>query len=489
MDKANSKARSSGIAGLDEILLGGFPAGRTYLVEGEPGTGKTTLAMQFLMEGRRCGEKGLYITLSETIVELRDVAVSHGWSLEGIDLFELPTEDRLQENPQNTFFHTSEVELSQTNRVMLEAIEKSKATRIVLDSLSELKLLTLDAVKFRRQVMAMKQFFTSRGATVLLLDDMIGFQHKEQEIQSIVHGVLSLEKLSPGYGAERRRIQVRKLRGVPFKGGYHDFSLRRGGMVVYPRLIASDHGKDYPSGTIRSGIEELDRLWGGAVDRATATLFMGPAGSGKSTLATKYAHCAAENGDRAAIFIFDEGKRTLLKRSKALGIDLEPLIENGKISVTQIDPAEVSPGEFMMLVREEVEKKGAETIVIDSLNGYMHAMPEERFLVVQMHELLSYLRQMDVTTFLVVAQHGLLGSAMESIVDVSYLADNVLLFRYFEAKGAVRQAISVVKRRGGRHERTIRELKLENAKINVGEPLENFQGVLTGTPQFLKGIT
>lgn len=486
MKAITKRVKNSGVIGFDEILLGGFPSERTYLIEGEPGTGKTTLAMQFLMEGRKQGERGLYITLSETKAELLDVADSHGWSLDGIEIFELPSDDSLESNPQSTFFHTSEIELSQTNKAMLEAIERAKASRIVLDSLSELKLLTLDAVKFRRQVMAMKHFFSARGATVLLLDDKIGMQ-KEQEIQSIVHGVVALEQLSPGYGAERRRIQIKKLRGVPFKGGYHDFALRRGGMIVFPRLIASDHGKDTLPGTVSSGLKELDQLWGGGVDRATSTLLMGPAGSGKSTLATKYAHNAAEKGDKVAMFIFDEGRRTLLERSKALGMNLEKHISDGKISLRQIDPAEVSPGEFMMAVREEVEKNGVKGIIIDSLNGYMNAMPEERFLVVHMHELLSYLRQMDVATFLVVAQHGLLGSAVDSAVDVSYLADNVLLFRYFEAKGAVKQAISVVKKRGGKHERTIRELKFDSGQITVGQPLDNFQGVLTGTPEFLKG--
>ncbi len=475
---------SSGVPGLDDVLVGGFPANRIYLVEGSPGTGKTTLAMQFLMQGRDSAESCLYMTLSETKQELTQVGASHGWNLNGIEIFELPSDDNLATATQSNFFHTSEVELSQTNKAMFEIVEKIKPSRVVIDSLSELKLLTLDSVKFRRQVMALKHFFSERGATVILLDDKIQLQ-KEQEIQSVVHGVISLEHLSPGYGAERRRLRVTKLRGVPFRGGYHDFSIRTGGLVVFPRLVASQYGIKEKSGFVKSGIVELDNLWGGSIDSGTSTLLMGPAGSGKSTVAAKYAEYTANHGEKVAIFIFDEGKRTLLDRTKSLGIDLQKGIDSGNITLRQVDPAEISPGEFMMAVREIVEKEECKVVVLDSLNGYMNAMPEERFLMIHMHELLSYLRQMDVATLLAVAQHGLLGSAMETAIDVSYLADNVMLFRYFEANGAVNQAISVVKRRGGKHERTIRELMFSDGGICVGPALKNFRGVLTGTPELL----
>lgn len=484
MAKNATELLPSGVPGLDEVLNGGFAPGRTYLLEGLPGTGKTTLALQFLMNGRERGEVGLYITLSETKEELFAVAKSHGWNLSGIELFEPPVEEPLGADAQNTFFHTSEIELSQANKLILEVVERVKPSRLVLDSLSELKLLTLDSIKFRRQIMGLKQFFSARGTTVLLLDDKF-LSQKEQEIQSIVHGVINLEQLSPGYGAERRRLRVMKYRGNAFKGGFHDFSLRTGGMIVFPRLIASQHGTAEVTGKMNSGIKELDLLWGGSVDHATSTLLMGPAGSGKSTIAMKYAEHAASLDEKVTVFIFDEGKKTLVDRCRSLGMQIDKYLANGCITLRQVDPAEVSPGEFMMDVRREVEERSVKMIIIDSLNGYMNAMPEERFLVIHMHELLSYLRQMGTSSLLVVAQHGLLGSAMDNAVDVSYLADNVLLFRYFEAKGAVQQAISVVKRRGGRHERTIRELKFSDKGISVGQPLENFQGVLTGTPELL----
>lgn len=481
-----AKVANSGVPGLDDILIGGYPTGRTYLIEGYPGSGKTTLAMQFLMAGRDNGESCLYMTLSETKEELTQVAQSHGWNLDGIEIFELPSDGNLATATQSTFFHTSEVELSQTNKAMLEIVERIKPSRVVLDSLSELKLLTLDSVKFRRQVMALKHFFSSRGITVMLLDDRVATQ-KKQEIQSIVHGVISLEQLSPGYGAERRRMRVTKLRGVPFMGGYHDFSVRVGGLVVFPRLVASQHGEHPQAGFISSGISGLDQLWGDSLDSGTSTLLMGPAGAGKSTIAVKYAAEAARRGEKVALFLFDEGKQTLFQRCKALGICLEEHVTSGLITIRQVDPAEISPGELMMTVRESVEQHGCKMVVIDSLNGYINAMPEERFLVIHMHELLSYLRQMNTSTILVVAQHGLLGIAMESVIDVSYLADNVLLFRYFEVMGAVNQAISVVKRRGGRHERTIRELTFSDKGIQVGPALESFRGVLTGTPEYTLG--
>jgi len=477
----------TGIPGLDAILCGGLPAHRVYLIEGHPGSGKTSLSLKFLMEGVRNKETCLYVALSESSGELKAVADSHGWNLDGIDIFELPAEQRLETNSQNTFFYTSELELGETNEAIMKEIARVNPSRVVFDSLSELKLLAQDPMKFRRQVMALKQFFLKQGATVLLLDDKTA--SGELELQSIVHGVIHLEQLAPEYGAERRRLKVTKLRGLGYRGGYHDFMIRKGGPVVFPRLVAADHSTTNSlTGQISSGISGLDRLIGGGVDRGTSTLFIGPAGSGKSTLAVQYVLEAAKRGEHSAIFAFDEGTRTMLARAKGMGAELEPYVDSGLIMIKQIDPAELSPGEFMSLVRDSVEINKAKVVMIDSLNGYLNAMPEERFLVIQMHELLTYLGQMGVVTFLIVAQHGLLGTAMETVVDISYLADNVLLHRYFELSGDVRQALSVVKKRSGPHERTIRELRLTSRGPEVGEPLKGFQGVLTGVPTILENI-
>lgn len=480
------KVVPTGIPGLDNILRGGLPANRVYLLEGNPGSGKTSFSFKFLMEGIRAKERCLYVALSESTDELAAVANSHGWDLSGIDVFQLPEEQRLETDAQNTFFYSSEIELGQTNEAIMNEILRVKPDRVVFDSLSELKLLTQDPMKFRRQVMALKQFFLKQGATVLLLDDKTA--SGELELQSIAHGVIRLEQLAPEYGAERRRLKVTKLRGLSYRGGYHDFVIRKGGPEVFPRLVAADHSfSQRKKDPLSSNIKELDQLVGGGIERGTSTLLMGPAGSGKSSLAVQYAITAAENGECASIFAFDEGLRTMITRTKGMGSDLEKHIKSGKITVKQIDPAELSPGEFMHLVRESVESGDAKVIVIDSLNGYLNAMPEERFLVIQMHELLSYLGQLDVVTFLVVAQHGLLGVAMDTVVDVSYLADNVILHRYFESRGDVRQALSVVKKRTGAHERSIRELRITNEGLKVGAPLRDFQGVLTGVPMILSG--
>jgi circadian clock protein KaiC len=475
------KTVSSGIAGLDEVLTGGFPQGKIFLVEGSPGCGKTTLALQFLLEGRDRGERTLYITLSESVAELKSVSRTHGWDLKNIDLFELPIEEQLTADSQNTFFHTSEIELGATNQKLLDEIKRVKPHRVVIDSMTELKLMAQSPIRFRRQILAYKQFFLSQEITVMLLDDKTS-SISDQEVQSIVHGIVKLEQLAPEYGTERRRLSIMKMRGTAFRGGYHDFSIRTGGIVVFPRLIAAHHGLDDLDGEISSGVAGIDALIGGGVSRGSSTLVMGPAGSGKSTLALKYAHHAADGGDRVAVFTFDEGLKTLFTRSKGLGIDLEPYCEKGLMSVMQVDPAQLSPGEFFTLVKKAVDEDKAKVVIIDSLNGYMNAMPAERYLIIQMHELLSYLSQMGVATFVVVVQHGLLGTAMETSIDVSYLADNVFLLRYFETGGTVRQAISVVKKRAGRHERTIRELNFSSQGIAVGEPLKNFQGILTGTP-------
>ncbi len=473
---------ATGNAGLDNILNGGFPANRLYLVEGDPGTGKTTLALQFLLEGARRGEPVLYVTLSETKEELIAVARSHGWSLEGVSLHELvPPEESLKTESQYTIFHPSEVELGETTRAVIEEVERIQPRRVVFDSLSEMRLLARDPLRYRRQILALKQFFSGRKSTVLLLDDRTSAD-ADLQVQSIAHGVLMLEQLELDYGAERRRLRVSKLRGSRFLGGFHDFTIRTGGVEVFPRLVAAGRGGEFKPGAVESGVAELDALLGGGLDRGTATLVLGPAGSGKSSLASHFAAAAAVRGERAAAFIFDEGVNTYLNRAAGLGTDLRAAVEAGHLTVQQVDPAELSPGEFAHAVCAAVEDGGARLVVIDSLNGYLQAMPDERFLTAQMHELLTFLNQQGVVTILVMAQHGFLGS-MSSPVDVSYLADTVVLLRYFEAAGAIRRAISVVKKRTGRHEDTIREMRLSASRgVEVGEPLTAFRGVLTGVP-------
>lgn len=475
---------SSGIAGLDDILLGGWPAHHLYLVEGDPGTGKTTLALQFLLDGVKRGDRVLYVTLSESRQELEGVAASHHWPLDGLTIFEyIPNEETLRPNNEYSAFHPSEVEFQDTMQNILAKAEEVRPTRLVFDSLSEIRLLARESLRYRRQVLALKHFFLNRSCTVLMLDDRTSEAH-DLQLQSIAHGVLLLERLARDYGVERRRLRVSKLRGARFREGFHDYNIQTGGVTVYPRLIAGEHRSALPTGMAESGLPALDALVGGGIPRGTSTLLIGPAGSGKSSLAVRYLFAAAERGEAGALFHFDEGLGTLLTRCAQLGMDMAGHIETGTLEARQFDPAELSPGEFTMCVRSAVEKRKAQIIVIDSLNGFLNAMPGERQLLLQMHELCTYLNQQGVTTFLVLAQAGILGTHMSPPVDISYLADNVLVLRYFEAMGEVRKAISVLKKRTGGHERTIRELRFDEGGIQVGEPLREFHGVLTGVPTF-----
>jgi circadian clock protein KaiC len=482
--RADEGTLSTGIRGLDEILCGGFPANRLYLIQGDPGTGKTTLALQFLLEGVRRGERGFYVTLSETREELVAVARSHGWSLDAIAMYEVQAEEQhLKPEEEYTAFHPSEVELGSTVQSLLEQVERANPRRVVIDSLSEMRLLARDALRYRRQILALKHFFLARGCTLLLLDDPIT-SVGEHQFQTLAHGAMLLQRILPEYGRERRRLQVLKLRGVDFDGGYHDYCIRRGGLEVYPRLVAASHSQPFEPEHVSSGLAQLDLLLDGGPSRGTANLLMGPAGSGKSTLCIQYALAAAQRGERAAMFMFDERLETLLERCKGLGMDMQSHIDAGRILVRQIDPASLSPGEFIYLVRRSVEQEHARVVVIDSLNGYLNAMPGERFLLIQMHELLTYLAKYGVLTWMVIAQHGLVGAGSESPIDLSYLADTVLVLRYFEHAGRVRKALSVLKKRGGKHEDSIREFQMTPQGVRVGQPLTNFEGVLTGTPRY-----
>lgn len=484
---AQAEDALTGIPGLDDILNGGLKRNRVFLFEGSPGTGKTTAALSFLLAGAAAGERVLYVTLSETEEELRDTAASHGWSLEGVDVFELvPPENLLDERQQQSLLYSSDLELGETTRLILDAIEKARPMRVVIDSLSEIRLLAQGSLRYRRQVLALKHYFAKHGATVVLLDDLTA-EVSDKTVHSVAHGVLRLEELAPEYGAERRRIRVTKYRGRKFRGGYHDFTIRTGGLEVFPRLISLEHKTGFTREPLPSDVHGLDALLGGGVERGTSCLILGPAGTGKSLLALTFAVSAIRRGERSAMFVFDEEVGLLSERTRAFGIDIEALQASGGLIVEQVDAAELSPGEFTARVRKCVGESGARTVVLDSLNGYQAAMPEEHYLLLHIHELLQFLNRQGASTFLTVAQHGLVGD-MKTPVDVTYLADTVLLLRYFEALGEVRRAISVVKKRAGHHERTIREYEIDERGISLGEPLRQFQGVLRGVPDFVGDI-
>ncbi len=477
---------STGVPGLDTILGGGLTSDRLFLIEGEPGTGKTTLALQFLFEGVRRGESVIYITLAETRVELQAVAQSHGWSMDGIHVEDIvPSENILHPDHQFTIFHPSEIEMGTTTQRLLATIEKYKPTRVVLDSLSELQLLAESPLRYRRQVLALKQYLSGKGCTTLFLDDRTALSG-DLQVRSVAHGVITLELINQDYGSERRRVRIVKYRGIAFRGGSHDYKILTGGLVVYPRLIAAYSRVRSSREQLSSGIGKLDMLTGGGLDEGTSTLISGPPGTGKSTLCAQYVHAAIGRGQKAAMFLFEEAVNNMMLRCSGLGLDLEPAVNNGQLTVQQIDPAEMAPGEFMQAVTD-AQAQGAKIIVIDSLNGYLKAMPDERFLATHLHELLTYLGQRGVVTILVGVQPGVIGSAMSSSVDASYIADSVIMLRYFEARGKVRQAISMFKKRVGKHERTIRLFGMDENGIHVGDVLTDFHGILTGVPTFDDG--
>jgi circadian clock protein KaiC len=478
---------STGVTGLDLVIRGGLPVNRTYLVEGDPGSGKTTLGLQFLLDGAARGEKALYVTLSETRAELEGVARSHGWDLANISIQELASSDGgIGPDDQYTFFHPSEVELAETTKAMLDEVSRIHPTRLVIDSLSEMRLLAREPLRYRRQILALKQFFATGSCTVMLLDDRTSGK-RDLQLHSLAHGVIVLQQMAPEYGGERRRLRVSKLRGVAFDGGYHDFVIERGGLRVFPRLVAAESRTRDKHGSASTGVAAIDRLFGGGLERGSSTLIVGPAGSGKSALATQIVAAAAARGERVAFYMFDEGPETFVRRAQGLNADVERYFADGRIVLTQVDPAELSPGEFAHGLRRSIESDKTQLVVIDSLNGYLNATPSEKYLTLHLHEILTYLGQCGATTLLLMTQHGIVGQDMSMPIDASYLADSVVSLRYFEAHGEVRQSISVIKKRTGRHERTIRELRLDNG-VTVGNVVRDFEGVLSGFPRFVGDV-
>lgn len=483
LTKSTPKART-GVPGLDDILAGGFAEGRVFLLEGTPGTGKTTIALRFLMEGAALGEQGLYVTLSETANELRAAATSHGWTLaDNIEVFEVvPPESLLDADQQQSLLYASDLELGETTKLIFEAVERTKARRIVLDSLSEIRLLGQSSLRYRRQILALKHYFARHNATVLLLDDLTA-DTNDKTVHSVANGVVRLEEIAPDYGSERRRLRVVKYRAQAFRGGYHDFTIKTGGVQVFPRLVAAEHRQQHARGRITSGIAALDTLLGGGIEQGSSTVLIGPAGAGKSLITLQFVCEAIKQGGKASMFVFDEEIGLLFDRAKPLGFDLAKLRNEGKLLIQQLDAAELSPGEFAHRVRASVQDPSVKTVVIDSLNGYQAAMPQENSLILHMHEILQFLNRQGVSTFLTVAQQGMMGD-MRAPIDITYLADSVIMLRFFEARGSVKRAISVVKKRTGKHETTIREFWIDGA-LHIGEPLTNFHGVLRGVPLIL----
>lgn len=479
------KRLTTGIDGLDKVLNNGIPENRLYLMQGEPGTGKTTIAFQFLLAGIKAGEKCLYISFSESREELQAVADSHDWDISELNMLELNSiEEQLKPEAQNTVFHPSEVEMNQTVNVLSKEVDRIKPTRIVFDSISEMRMLAENSLRYRRQMLALKQFFAKYNCTVLLLDDLTTTP-QDLQVQSIVHGVINLQKLHPEFGNERRRLNIVKLRGIEYLGGFHDYIIKHGGVEVFPRMISSNHEVKNIMKKFNSGIEELDTLLGGGLDAGTSTLFLGPAGTGKSTLALQYAYAAAERGEKSIIFAFEENIPTLLLRAKSIGMHIQKHLDKDAMRIIKIDPAQLSPGEFSSMIRSAILQDGFKVVSIDSLNGYLHAMPQEQFLTLQLHELLAFLSGQGVATLMVLAQQGMMGPMMSTPIDLTYLADTVVITRYFENAGSVRKAVSVIKQRSGLHESTIRELTLCKEGLVVGPPLKDFRGVLTGIPEYV----
>lgn len=479
----SEKRLKTGIDGFNNILNGGIPENRLYLMQGEPGTGKTTIAFQFLLEGIKNKERCLYISFSESREELESVARSHNWDISKLNMLELGSiEEQLKPEALNTVFHPSEVEMNQTMKVLHSEIERIKPNRVVFDSISEMRMLADSSLRYRRQMLALKQFFASQNCTVLMLDDLTT-SPKDLQVQSIVHGVINLQKLHPEFGTERRRLNVVKLRGMEYLGGFHDYIIKVGGVEIFPRMVSNAHTIVPSTKKYSSGLKELDSLIGGGLDAGTSTLFLGPAGTGKSTLAIQYAYAAAERGEKAVLFCFEESLSTLLMRTASVGMNIQKHLDSGMMLIHKIDPAQLSPGEFTHLIIDAVNKD-AKVVIIDSLNGYLHAMPEEQFLTLQLHELLSYLGSQGIATLMVLAQQGMMGHMMNTPIDLTYLADTVLITRYFENNGSVKKAVSVIKQRSGLHESTIRELMFTKTGLVVGKPLTEFKGVLTGVPEF-----
>ncbi len=474
----------TGIAGLDAVLAGGLPGGEILRIEGDAGTGKTTLGLQFLMAGAP-GETGLFITFAQTEAALRRIAAIHGWPLDGIEVVELAAADADEAAMRQTLFSTADIELGETTDVIFEAVDRLQPSRIVLDSVMSIRLLAESPLRYRRQLLMMRKFFAERSSTVLFIDNV----EPDIALEDIMHGIIRLERQAPEYGNVRRRLSVIKMRSMGFHGGYHNFRIGADGLEVYPRLDPDDRLEQGTATAMTSGIAGLDALLGGGLEQGTACLIVGPTGTGKTSVATLYAYEAAKRGERAALFCFDERQETFLKRSEGLGLDVRPFLAQGLISIRSISTAELSPGEFSQIVREAVEEGQAKIVVMDSLTGYFHSMPQEEALLSQMHDLLIYLGQKGVLSFLIVAQHGFIGAAIEGPLDVSYMSDTVVLLRHFEVAGAVHKAISVLKKRQGPHEATIRELKLSPGSISVGEPVSAFLGVLSGTPAFLGQVT